>query len=341
MARFGGNGGGFDDVDIADIGRRAGDAFRRYVKWIVGGAVALILIFTTYYQVEPEEVGVVTRFGRYVHATQPGPHFKAPFGIDRVTKVPVQRQLKQEFGFRTVQADVRTQYERTEDSHREAEMLTGDLNVADVEWIVQYKIRDPYKFVFKVRNVVETFHDMTQAVMRAVVGDHSVTEVLTIGREPIQVDVKHKLQALCDRYETGIQVLQVVLQDVNPPEPVRPSFNEVNQAIQERERAINEAGAEYNRAIPKARGQAEQLVQGAEGYALERVNKARGDAERYTALQREYARAPQVTRTRIYLETLGDVLPASGKRVVIDSSLKGILPLLPLPGAGLGGEVRK
>lgn len=340
MPRYSGNGGGFDDLDLDAMGRRVGETVRRYLRWVLLGGGALILAVTTYYQVEPEEVGVVTRFGQYIYSTNPGPHFKWPFGIDRVIKVPVQRQLKEEFGFRTLRAEVRTQYERSSETLHEAEMLTGDLNVADVEWIVQYKIREAYKFVFKVRNVVRTFRDMNEAVMRAVVGDHSVTEVLTIGRESMQDVVKLKLQALCDHYETGIQVLQVVLQDVNPPEPVRASFNEVNQAIQERERAINDAWSEYNRAIPKARGQVEQVVQSAEGYALERVNMAKGDGERYLALQTEYAKAPAVTRSRIYLETLGQVVPTAGRRIVVDSSIKGLVPFLPL-GAGADVEVVK
>jgi membrane protease subunit HflK len=307
-----------------------GTFFGAHILKILIGLVGLVVIATTYYQVEPDEVGVVTRFGAYTRLSDPGPHFKLPLGVERVTNVPVQRQLKQEFGFRTLKADVRTEYARPDDAAAEATMLTGDLNVADVEWIVQYKIRDPYKYLFMVLDVEATFRDINESTMRQVIGDRSVTEVLTIGREEIQVAAKETLQEFCNRYEMGIEVLQLVLQDVNPPEAVRASFNEVNQAIQERERAINEARAEYNRVIPAARGKALQAVQAAEGYAMERVNRAKGDAERFRAVQTQYAKAREVTRARLYLETLGKVLPKAGRRLLLDADLKGLLPLLPL-----------
>jgi membrane protease subunit HflK len=323
-------GPGFDFDKVVALGKRASGGFFRRIRWVFLGLLLLILGVTTYYQVEPQEVGLVLRFGRYVGEASPGPHFKLPFGIDRVIKVPVERQLKEEFGFHTVSADVRTEYGRSDQDIRAASMLTGDLNVAIVEWIVQYKIRDPYKYAFRVRNVGSTFRDMSEASMRQVVGDHSVTEVLTVGREAIQIKAREKLQQMCDIYDTGIQVLQLVLQNVDPPEPVRPSFNDVNQAIQERERAINEAWAEYSRVIPEAKGKAEQAVQNAEGYATERVNRAKGNADRFLALQNEYSKAPQVTRTRLYLETMANVLPKAGKRIVLDENFKGLLPLLPL-----------
>jgi membrane protease subunit HflK len=249
-----------------------------------------------------------------------------------VLKIPVERQLKEEFGFHTVQANVRTEYGHDPEDEKISNMLTGDLNVAVVEWIVQYKISDPYLYAFRVRNVGTTLRDMTEAAMRQVIGDHSVTEVLTVGRESIQVRAREKLQQMCDTYETGVRVLQLVLQNVDPPESVRPSFNEVNQAIQERERSINEAWAEYSRVIPEAKGKAEQAIQAAEGYATERVNQAKGHADRFLALQREYAKAPQVTRSRLYLETMASVLPKAGKRFVLDKEMKGLLPVLPLGG---------
>jgi len=330
------SGGGFGNDPnfpfnaLAGFGGRLMRTISQGLRWILAAAVLLALGFTTYYQVEPEEVGLITRFGRYVRTAPPGPHFKLPLGIEQVTKVPVERQLKEEFGFHTVQAATRTEYGRTEEDTRASTMLTGDLNVAVVEWIVQYKISDPYDFAFRVRNVSSTFRDMAEAAMRQVIGDHSVTEVLTVGREAIQSKARHRLQEMCDHYQTGIQVLQLVLQNVDPPEAVRPSFNEVNQAIQERERAINEAWAEYSRVIPEARGKAEQVVQSAEGYAAERVNHARGNSGRFLALQGEYAKSPRVTRTRLYLESLANVLPLAGKRMVIDANLKGLLPLFPL-----------
>jgi membrane protease subunit HflK len=305
---------------------------RRLLVGAVGIVLVLVALVGSYYQVEPDEVGLVTRFGRFVRTTGPGPHGKIPFGIEQVQKVPVQRQLKQEFGFRTVHADVDSTFRKDEKTAAESLMLTGDLNVATVEWIVQYKISDPYKYLFKLRDVDQTFRLMAEASMRTVVGDHSVTELLTVGREAIAAKAKELLADLCKRYDNGISVQQLVLQDVDPPESVKPSFNEVNQAIQERERAINEAWAEYNQEIPRARGLAEQKIEASEGYAVDRVNRAKGDAQRFVALQAEYRKAPEVTRTRIYLETLSTVLPAAGKKLIFDEKAKGILPLFPLGG---------
>jgi len=297
--------------------------------------VGLATLSSAYYQVEPDEVALVTRFGRYVRTSEPGPHTKFPFGIERVQKVPVQRQLKQEFGFRTVRAGIQSSFERDERTAGEATMLTGDLNVATVGWIVQYKISDPYKYLFKLRDVDETFRLMAEATMRSVVGDHSVTELLTVGREAIAAKAKELLAELCHRYDNGISVQQLVLQDVDPPEPVKPSFNDVNQAIQERERSINEAWAEYNREIPRARGLAEQKIEAAEGYAVDRVNRAKGDAQRFVAVEEQYRKAPEVTRTRLYLETMSAVLPLAGKKLIFDDKAKGILPLFPF-GNGAG-----
>ncbi len=296
--------------------------------------LALLLLLTTYYQVEPEEVGVVQRFGAYVRTTGPGPHLMLPLWIERVTKVPVQRQLKMEFGFRTTRAAVRSEYTETPETVNEAQMLTGDLNVAVVEWIVQFRIRDPKAYLFNIRNVPETFHYMSEAAVRQVVGDHSVDEVLTIGRAEIALAAKAELQRLCDLYAIGIEVQQLVLQDVNPPGPVRPAFNEVNQAIQEKERAINEAWAEYNQAVPRAKGEAEQAVRAAEGYALERENRAVGDGQRFEALYDEYRKAPEVTRKRMYLETMSEIVPRLGKKVIVDETARGVLPLLQLGEAG-------
>jgi modulator of FtsH protease HflK len=297
-------------------------------------AAVAIGLMSGYYQVEPDEVGIVTRFGRYTQTTGPGPHFKLPFGVEQVRKVPVERQLKQEFGFRTVRSDVQSSYGKDDRAVAESLMLTGDLNVATVEWIVQYKISDPYKYLFKLRDVEETFRLMAEASMRAVVGDHSVTELLTVGRENIAASAKDLLSELCKLYDNGISVQQLVLQDVDPPESVRPSFNEVNQAVQERERAINDAWAEYNQEIPRARGRAEQAIQAAEGFAVDRVNRAKGDAQRFTALETEYRKAPEVTRQRLYQETLAAVLPLAGKKLIFDERAKGILPLFPMGGVG-------
>ena len=303
------------------------------IRLIAIGLVVLFLLLTSYYQVEPEEVGVIQRFGAYARTTEPGPHLKIPFGVETVQKVPIQRQLKMEFGFRTLRAGQRSEFAQPASAQAESLMLTGDLNVAVVEWIVQFRIRDPKAFLFNVRDVPETFRYMSEAAVRQVVGDHSVDEVITIGRAEIALEAKEELQRLCDLYGIGIEVQQLVLQDVNPPDPVRPAFNEVNQAIQEKERAINEAWADYNQAVPRAQGEAEQLVRAAEGYALERENHALGDAKRFEALYAEYRKAPEVTRKRMYLEMMNELLPQLGQKVIIDEKARGVLPLLQLGGS--------
>jgi membrane protease subunit HflK len=234
-----------------------------------------------------------------------------------------------EFGFRTAEAGVQTRYSRR-DYSGEALMLTGDLNAAQVEWIVQYRINDPYKFLFKVRKPKKTFRDMNEAVMREVVGDRTVNEVLTVGRQEVADSAAVRLQELADQYNTGIKVEQVVLQDVNPPDTVKPSFNEVNEAQQEREKLINQAKAEYNKIIPKAKGEAARLLEEAEGYAVERVNKAMGDAQKFTAVFNEYRKAKAVTRQRIYLETMNKILGKVGRKLITDQEAKGILPLFNL-----------
>jgi membrane protease subunit HflK len=298
----------------------------RTIRWIIIGVVLLIFVVSSVFTVNPEEVGVIRRFGKYTRLASPGLNFKLPFGIETVKKVPVERQLKEEFGFRTKTAGVRTEYAGRV-FQKESLMLTGDLNAGEVEWIVQFRISDPYKFLFKVRNAVSTFRDMNEALMREVVGDRSVSEVLTIGRVEIANTVTTKLQELCDQYETGIKVDQVVLQDVNPPDPVKPAFNEVNEAQQEREKLINQARSEYNKVIPKARGDAARIIEEARGYAVERVNQSRGEAARFNSIFKEYLRAPEVTRQRIYLETMNDVLPRVGRKLITDEKNTGILPL--------------
>ncbi len=307
---------------------------REIATQVASAAIVIVLVvvaWSVWFTVEPEEVGMVMRFGRYDRVAQPGLGYKLPYPIETVQKVPVQRQLKEEFGFRTAAAGVRTRYE-TGDFTRESLMLTGDLNVAVVEWTAQFRVHDPYKFLFKVRDVRNTFRDMNEAVMREVVGDRSVNEVLTVGRQEVASEAETRLQALCDEYDTGIRVEQIVLQDVNPPDPVKPSFNEVNQAQQEREKLINEAKAEYNSIIPRARGEAEQTVQRMEGYATDRVNRSKGDADLFKALLAAYRRAPEVTRRRIYLETMNDILPKATRKIIVDDQLKSIVPLLNLEG---------
>jgi membrane protease subunit HflK len=239
----------------------------------------------------------------------------------------VQRQLKQEFGFRTRSSGSQTEYSKSSFGD-ESMMLTGDLNLTDVEWVVQYRIVDSYRYLFRVRNAEKTLRDMSEAAMRKVVGDRTVNEVLTVGRQEVASSVEVILQRMCDEYENGIRIDQVVLQDVNPPEPVKPSFNAVNEAQQERETLINQAEAEYNRVIPRARGEAEETVQLAEAYALNRVNRSKGEADRFNALFESYVKAPEVTKQRIYLETMEKVLPKIGNKIIVDEKGNNVLPLL-------------
>lgn len=302
------------------------------VKGIVG-VVALAVLFSAWFTIEPEEAGLVLRFGKFVRTVPPGLHLKLPSPIERVVKVPVERQLKEEFGFRTEGSSGPRRTYSQQDLSAESLMLTGDLNVAVVEWTAQYRVRDPYLYLFKVRNVQKTFRDMNETVMREVVGDRSVNEVLTVGRQEIAGEVEQRLQTLCDQYENGIKVEQIVLQDVNPPDQVKPSFNEVNQAQQEREKLINQARADYNQIIPRASGQALQTIEQAEGFATDRVNRARGDAELFVKVHAAYQRAPEVTRRRMHLETMAEIYPKVKRKVVLDEKMKGILPLLPVAGS--------
>jgi membrane protease subunit HflK len=325
--------------DIVDFGRmRKPDwATPRLLRLAVLTLVAIVALSSVAYQVQLEEVGIVLRFGRYVRATEPGLRVKLPL-IEEVRRVPVQRQLKEEFGFRTTEPAVKSRYSAASFAE-ESVMLTGDLNVAVVEWIVQYRVTDPYKYLFKVRGLTETFRSMNEAVMREVVGDRTVTEVLTVGRQEIATTSERLLQEMVNQYEMGIVIDQIVLQDVTPPDPVKPSWDEVNQAQQQRDRLINEARAEYNKVIPRAKGEASQAVLQAEGYALERVNGAQGDATRFKAIYEAYRRAPEVTRRRLHLETMQRVLPQMGAKVFMDKGSGSVIPLLPIEGLkGLLGE---
>ncbi|NBC03131.1 MAG: FtsH protease activity modulator HflK [Bacteroidetes bacterium] len=295
-------------------------------KLIVIVIVVAVASFLSFYTVEPEEVGVVQRFGEYQRIAESGLNFKIPF-METAQIVPVERQLKQEFGYRTVESGVQSQY-RKAGFAGESLMLTGDLNLADVEWVVQYRISDPYKYLFKVRNPDNTLRDMSEAAMREVVGNRTVNEVLTIGRASVAARVQAILQEMNIEYETGVQVEQVVLQDINPPDPVKPSFNAVNEAQQQRETLINQARSDYNRVIPRARGVAEQSIQQAEGYATNRTNTALGEVAAFNDLYTEYVSAPQVTKRRIYYETMQELLPKIGNKVITDQDGANILPLL-------------
>ncbi len=286
--------------------------------------------WSAYYTVPSDSVAVVQRFGKYLKEVPPGLHFKLPLGIDAATIVPVKRQLKQEFGFATPGAGEPYQSPRPRDEKRETEMVTGDLNAALVEWVVQYRISDPVKFLFEVREPSETLRYVSESVMREVVGDRTVDEVITIGRQEIETEALTKMQALSTKYAMGISIDQVQLKNINPPLPVQESFNEVNQAQQEKEKLINEARRDYNKVIPLAEGEKDQRIREADGYRLRRINEAEGDVARFSALLAEYSKAPEVTRRRIYLETLLEVMPGIRSKIIVDEQTRSILPLLNL-----------
>ncbi|NUM66287.1 FtsH protease activity modulator HflK [candidate division KSB1 bacterium] len=309
----------------------------RWLRWIAIGAVVAWFLLSSFYTVDADEVGVIQRFGKYVETMQPGLHMKIPFGIETVKKVKVQRVLKEEFGYRTQAPGVRSTYDQG-DFSSESLMLTGDLSCALVEWIVQYRIKDPKAYLFHVRDITGTIRDLTQSAMRQVVGDHSVDEVIITNRQEISLEVRDLLQQLLDHTETGVDIVTVNLQDVNPPGPVQPAFNAVNEAKQERERIINEALEAYNKVIPQAQGEAEQLLRQAEGYSVNRVNRARGDADKFLAIWQEYSRARDVTRRRMYLETMLEVMPRVKEVYIIDDKQSNLIPLLQLRGLEKGGQ---
>jgi len=303
--------------------------YRPVILLGVGAFLLLILVYTGIYTVQAESQGVVLRFGKYIKTVEPGLRFKIPFGVDLVEIVPVRRQLKQEFGFATSEGSTNPTQFSTEQS-AERSMVTGDLNSATVEWVVQYRVREPNLYLFQVRDPGLTLRDLSESVMRTVVGDRTVDEVITIGRQEIEVEALASLQGLVDRYQLGLSIDQVQLKNVNPPLPVQPSFNEVNQAQQEREQMVNVANGEYNKEVPRARGEAEQKIQASEGYAVKRINEAQGDIARFNAMFFEYQKAPEVTKQRIYIETMKEVLHKLGRKIVIDEDASQILPLLQL-----------
>jgi modulator of FtsH protease HflK len=297
--------------------------------WIGAGIVLVVLCaWTAWFTVPSDSVAIVRRFGRYLHQVPPGLHFKLPLGIDRATLVPVKRQLKLEFGFATAGATNRLQGAPYRDGTQENQMVTGDLNAALVEWVVQYRISDPVKFLFEVREPSATLRYVSESVMREVVGDRTVDEVITIGRQEIESEALTKMQALSTKYAMGISIDQVQLKNINPPGPVQESFNEVNQAQQEKEKLINEARRDYNKIIPLAEGEKDQRIREADGYRIRRVNEAEGDVARFDALLAEYLEAPEVTRRRIHIETLQTVLAGVQSKVIVDESTRSLLPLL-------------
>lgn len=314
----------------------------RAILIIFGILLMLAVIGSSYYSVQAGEVGVVQRFGQYVRQTGPGLHFKFPWGIEKVTKVNVEYRYKEEFGFRTEQAGVSTRYAspRREDFEAVSLLLTGDLNCAVVEWSVQFNIKEPVSYLFNVRAPERTLRDMSESVMREVVGDRSVTEVITKVESSADKaisfgdEVRNRLQDVLDKYKSGIRVTQVVIKTANPPKEVRDSFNEVNEAQQQMSQIENEAEQAYNKVIYKAKGEAQKMINEAEGYKEERINMANGDVARFKSLLAEYEKAPEITRRRIYLETMEKILPSIGSIMIIDAEARSILPMLNLKKEG-------
>ena len=326
-----------DQKEGKGVPPQVSELFEKIKKFKAPGGMFLIIIIvlalffgsSTIFKIEYDEVGVIQRFGKHVRTNQPGLNFKLPAGIEKVTKVKVTRVLKEEFGFRSARGDARERFSSGSENINVSLMLTGDLNVAIVPWIVQYRVKDPYNYLFKVRDVRRLLVDMSEAAMRLVVGDRSVNEVIN-KRNEISVEARDVLQKEMDNAESGIHIVTIEMKKTNVPGPVQPSFNEVNQAVQEKETLIYQAKEDYNKAVPAARGEAERTIKGAEGYALDRVNRAKGDASRFKAMYAEYAKAKDVTKRRLYLEMLRDLFPKLGEKFIVDADQKNLLPLLNL-----------
>jgi membrane protease subunit HflK len=321
--------------NIPEIIKKVGDSLSfgkgRKPLWLIVIVIvlAIILAYTAFYTIPPGHQGIVLRFGRYSGMVLPGLHFKIPFGVDTVFKVHTEQVDTESFGFKSVRPGIRTQYEKSAATERESLMLTGDLNVIDVEWIIQFRREDPRKYLFNVQDPIKAIRDISESVNRRIVGNRSFDYVLQ-NREEVNKMAQEELQKILDEYETGIRVVNVRLQNVVPPDPVKGAFNEVNEAQQEKERLINEAQETYNREIPKAKGTAERTINGARGFALERVNRAKGDVARFSAVLKEYGSAKEVTKQRLYLEAYQTILPNAKQIYIIDSEQKGLLPLLQL-----------
>jgi len=327
-----------DPPDLDAVLKKIKDQFKNsgYTGAIaIGIAIVGLFAFSCFFSIQADEVGVVQRFGKFTRIARPGLNFKYPAGIEKITRVKEKKVWTEEFGVRTLRAAVRTQYAPSNQFLNESLMLTGDLNGALVPWIVQYRIGDPEKYLFKIKNVNNTLRDLSEAVMRQVVGDRTIDEVIT-KRLEIATEAKRSLQEALNIAETGITVANLELKKTTVPAPVQPSFNEVNQAQQEKERMIYEAREAYNKIIPEAKGEAERNISNAEGYALERINRATGDANRFLMQWKEYSKAKDVTRRRLYLETMGEVIPKLGTKYIIDPEQSGLLPLLNL--SEKGGE---
>jgi modulator of FtsH protease HflK len=321
--------------DLSEMIKKVGDSLSlgkgRKPLWLIVIAIVLgiIVAYTAFYTIAPGHQGVILRFGRYSGMVLPGLHFKIPFGVDTVFKVHTEQVDTESFGFKSIRPGIRTQYEKGAATERESLMLTGDLNVIDVEWIVQFRREDPRKYLFNVQDPVMAIRDISESVNRRIVGNRSFDYVLQ-NREEVNRMAQEELQKILDEYENGIRIVNVRLQNVVPPDPVKGAFNEVNEAQQEKERLINEAQETYNRQIPQAKGEAERAINGARGFALERVNHAKGNVARFSAVLKEYRNSKEVTKQRLYLEAYQTILPNAKQIYIIDSTQKGLLPLLQL-----------
>ena len=321
--------------EIIDVGKKKFSEFSKYLIWVPVVLLIIIGLQGLIYSIGPDEVGVIQRFGKYIRLSSPGLHAKIPFGIEKVTPIKVEKIFKEEFGTGREDSPSRVTGRENRDVSL---MLTGDLNILDVRWIVQYKVRDPIKFLFIVRNPRNIIRDVSEVIMRRLVGDYTVDEVLTIKREEIDHQAQIETQKILDEYQTGVQVVTVKLLDVNPPDKVKPAFNEVNEAKQEKEKMINQAWEAYNKVVPKAKGEAERTIREAEGYSLDKINRAKGEAERFLATLNEYKKAPEITQKRLYLETLNEVLPKVKDKYIIDPRQSSILPLLDIGKKGGEGQ---
>ncbi|MBI4650690.1 FtsH protease activity modulator HflK [Candidatus Desantisbacteria bacterium] len=318
-------------IDIRSIAFKIKEFLRNLHNklWLFGIIfLGFIILMSTFYTIAPEELGVVLRLGKYSHITSPGLHFKIPFGIDNVYKVKTEMVYKQEFGFRTIESGVHTEYERT-GYDDESLMLTGDLNVIDLEFVVQYRIKDPLQYLFKVADVEKAIRDVSEAVIRKITGNKTFDGIL-INRVEVADAAQQELQKILDLYETGIKIITIKLQDVNPPDPVKPAFNEVNEAIQDREQLVNQAQEKYNKEIPMSKGEADRIIAQAEGYAMERVNTAEGDASRFKSILKEYKKSKEVTRRRFYLEAMRKLIPQIKEIYIMDEDQKTVLPFMKL-----------
>ena len=313
----------FGDVDI----QIPSFDFKKIGGLVIVFIIAITLFFSVY-TVQANENGVVLRLGKYYQTTMPGLHFKIPF-IDMVYPVKVDYQYKQEYGFQTLKAGVRTQYSKRNYSG-ESWMLTGDLNIAEVHWIVQYKIKNAANYLFNVRDVKNTIRDVSESTLRLMIGNRSFTEVIQRDRVIIANDARAYMQKVLDQYKAGIAIKMVQLQSVLPPEPVADSFNEVVRAEQEEETLINEANQAFNKEIYKAEGEAKQLINEANGYAIERINNAKGEAALFEMILSEYKKAPQITKDRYFIETMNVIFAGNSNKVIVDTELENFLPMLNL-----------